>query len=136
MPLMVLSTAVLTVNANNLAQWCSKTEITAEVEEKDVTVFTSLGWKEVLGGLKSGNIAATLKNDLAASALDAIMWPLFGTVVPWTAKATSAAVGTSNPLYSGSLLVKNWTPITGSPGDVNEASYTWPTSGAITRATV
>lgn len=135
MPLMVLTTSVLTVNANSLAQWASKMEVTAEVEEKDVTVFTSLGWKEVLGGIKSGNVAATLKNDLAAAALDAIMWPLFGTVVPWTAKASSAAVGTSNPLYSGSLLVKNWTPVTGSPGDVNEASYTWPTSGAIIRAT-
>lgn len=136
MPLMVLTTAVLTVNANNLAQWNSKAEVTAEVEEKDVTVFTSLGWKEVLGGIKSGSVAVTLKNDFGAAALDSIMWPLFGLVVPWSAKATSAAVSTTNPLYSGNLLVKNLTPITGSPGDVNEASYTWPTSGAITRATV
>jgi hypothetical protein len=136
MPLMVLTTSVLTINANSLAGNCSKMEVTAEVEEKDVTVFTSLGWKEVLGGIKSGNVGLTVKNDLAAAALDSIMWPLFGLVVPWTAKATSAAVSTSNPLYSGSLLVKNWTPITGSPGDVNEASFTYPTSGAITRATV
>lgn len=136
MPLMVLTTAVLTLNANNLAQWNSKMEVTAEVEEKDVTVFTSLGWKEVLGGIKSGNVALTVKNDFAAAALDSIMWPLFGTVVPWTAKASSAAVSSTNPLYSGSLLVKQWTPITGSPGDVNEASYTYPTSGAITRAIV
>lgn len=136
MPLMVLTTTVLTVNANNLAQWNSKAEVTAEVEEKDVTVFTSLGWKEVLGGLKSGNVAVTLKQDFAAAALDSIMWPLFGLVVPWTAKATSAAVSATNPQYGGNLLVKNLTPITGSPGDVNEASYTWPTSGPITRATV
>lgn len=135
MPLMVLTTSLLSINANALAQWCSKMEVTAEVEEKDVTVFTSLGWKEVLGGIKSGNVAATLKNDFAVAALDSIMWPLFGTVVPWTAKATSGANSTSNPQYSGSLLVKNWTPISGSPGDVNEASYTWPTSGAISRAT-
>jgi hypothetical protein len=134
MPLMVLSTSVLTINANALAQWCSKMEVTAEVEEKDVTVFTSLGWKEVLGGLKSGSLGLGLKNDFAASALDSIMWPLFGTVVPWTGKATSAAVSVTNPLYSGGCLIKNWTPITGSPGDVNEASYTYPTSGAIVRA--
>jgi hypothetical protein len=135
MPIMVLTTSVLTINANALAQWCSKMEVSAEVEEKDVTVFTSLGWKEVLGGIKSGSLALTLKNDFAVASLDSIMWALFGTVVPWTGKATSAAVSTSNPLYSGSCLIKNWTPITGSPGDVNEASYTYPTSGAITRAT-
>lgn len=134
MPLMVLTAAALTINANDLRQYCSKLEISAEVEEKDVTVFTSLGWKEVLGGLKSGNLAMTLKNDLAAAALDSIMWPLFGSVVPWTGKASNAATGTSNPIYSGSCLIKNWTPITGSPGDVNEASYTYPTSGAIVRA--
>lgn len=135
MPLMVLTAAALTINANDLRQWCSKMEIAAEVEEKDVTVFTSLGWKEVLGGLKSGNLAVTLKNDLAAAGLDSIMWPLFGSVVPWTGKASNAATGTSNPIYSGSCLIKNWTPITGSPGDLNEASYTYPTSGAIVRAT-
>jgi hypothetical protein len=126
MPLMVLTTGILTINAVSLAANCSKMEVTAEVEEKDVTVFTSLGWKEVLGGIKSGNVAA---------ALDQTMWGLFGTVVPWTAKATSGANSTSNPQYTGSLLVKNWTPITGSPGDVNEASYTYPTSGAIVRLT-
>jgi hypothetical protein len=135
MPLMVLTSALLTVNANDLRQWCSKLEVTQEVEEKDVTVFLSLGWKEVLGGIKSGSVAATLKNDFAAAALDSIMNPLFGTVVPWTAKSQNAAVSVTNPLYSGNLLVKNWTPISGSPGDVNEASYTWPTSGPVTRAT-
>jgi hypothetical protein len=135
MPLMVLTTGILTINAVSLAANCSKMEVTAEVEEKDVTVFTSLGWKEVLGGIKSGNVALTVKNDLAAAALDQTMWGLFGTVVPWTAKATSGANSTSNPQYTGSLLVKNWTPITGSPGDVNEASYTYPTSGAIVRLT-
>ncbi|GAB1642529.1 hypothetical protein [Krasilnikovia sp. MM14-A1259] len=135
MSLMVLTAALLTVNSNDLRQWCSKLEVTAEVEEKDVTVFTSAGWKEVLGGLKSGNVAATLKNSMTAGELDSLLFPLLGTVVPWTAKASNASTSTSNPVYSGSLLVKNWTPISGSPGDVNEASYTWPTSGTITRAT-
>jgi hypothetical protein len=135
MPLMVLTQALLTVDANDLRQWCSKLEVSAEVEEKDVTVFLSLGWKEVIGGIKSGQVAATLKNDMAAAALDSILWPLLGNTVPWTARASNAAIGTSNPQYSGNLLLKNLTPISGGVGDVNEASYTWPTSGAIARAT-
>jgi hypothetical protein len=135
MPLMVLTAAQLVVNSQDLRQWCSKFEFTAEVEEKDVTVFLSLGWKEVIGGIRSGNIAATLKNDMAAAALDSLMWPQLGNVVPWTGKASNAATGTSNPIYSGNLLLKNWTPISGGVGDVNEASYTWPTSGVVSRAT-
>lgn len=136
MPLMVLKAAFLSINGVDRSANTSKAEVTAEVEEKDVTTFASNGWKEVLGGLASGGVAASFKNDVAAAALDSAMWALFGTVVPFEARASNAAVGTSNPKYTGSILIKTWTPISGSPGDVNEASYTFPTSGPVVRATV
>lgn len=136
MALMTLTASYIAVNSVDRSSWCSKVEVTAEVEEKDVTVFTSLGWKAVIGGLKSGQVALTLKNDVAASQLDETMWALFGTVTTFETRASNAAVGTSNPKYTGSILIKNWTPISGSPGDVNEASYTFPTSGVVARATV
>lgn len=132
---MVLVSTYLGLNSVDRSSWCSKVELTAEVDEKDVTTFASAGWKEVLGGLKSGSLAITLKNDLAASQLDETMWALFGTITAFEVRGTSSAVGTSNPKYTGSVLVKNWTTVSGSPGDVNEASYTFPTSGAVTRAT-
>lgn len=135
MTLMVLKAAYFAINGVDRSANTSKCEITAEVEEKDVTVFASNGWKEVLGGIASGGVAATLKNDMAAAALDSAMWALFGTVTTWEARVSNAAVSASNPKYSGNMLIKNWTPISGSPGDVNEASYTWPTSGVVTRAT-
>ena len=135
MAIMVLTAATLILNSVDRSSLTSKIEVAADVDEKDVTTFTSGGWKAVLGGLKSGNLAVSFKNDLAAGALDEIMWGLFGTVVPFEVRASSAAVSTSNPKYTGNVLIKSWTPITGSPGDVNEASYTFPTSGAITRAT-
>lgn len=132
---MVLTSTYLALNSVDRSSWCSKVELTTEVDEKDVTTFASLGWKEVLGGLKSGSLAVTFKNDVAASQLDETMDALFGSVTTFEVRATSSAVGTSNPKYTGSVLIKNWTPISGSPGDVNEASYTYPTSGAVTRAT-
>jgi hypothetical protein len=136
MPFMVLKAAYLSVNAVDRSGNCAKIEVTAEVEEKDVTTFLSQGWKEVLGGIASGSVAPTFNNDFAT--LDAAMWPLFlaGVPVPFEARASNAAVSATNPKYTGNLLVKNWTPISGSPGDVNQASYTYPTSGPITRATV
>lgn len=135
MAILVLTAATLLLNAVDRSSLCSKVELAADVDEKDVTTFTSAGWKSVIGGLKSGNLAITFKNDLAVGGLDEIMWGLFGTVIPFAVRATSSAVSTSNPNYTGNILVKSWTPITGAPGDVNEASYTFPTSGAITRAT-
>ncbi|SCL43157.1 Phage tail tube protein [Micromonospora pallida] len=135
MPIMVLKAAYVALNGSDRSANTSKAELSMEVEEKDVTTFASNGWKEVAGGLASGGLAVTFKNDLAAAALDSVMWPLFGTVVPFEVRASNAVVGTSNPKYTGSILIKNWTPIAGAPGDVNEASYTWPTSGPVTRAT-
>lgn len=132
---MVLTAAYLSLNASDLSSYTFKVELTAEVEEKDVTVFTSLGWKAVLGGLKSAGLAISWKNDITAAALDSILWPLFGTVVAFEVRASQSAVSTSNPKYTGSVLIKTLSPIAGSVGDVNEQSVTYPTSGAVTRAT-
>jgi hypothetical protein len=132
---MVLKAAYLSLNGVDRSANASKTELAVEVEEKDVTTWASNGWKEVLGGLASGSLANTFKNDVFAAALDSAMWALLGSVVAFEVRASNAAVGTSNPKYTGNVLIKSWTPISGSPGDVNEASYTWPTSGVVTRAT-
>ena len=135
---MVLLAAYLNIASNNLHDHCSKIELSAEIEDKDVTVFTSLGWKEVLGGLGSGTLGITLKNDYAAAAVDSIMWPLMLTRTPQTfeVRADQGSVSTSNPKYTGTILIKEWKPIVGSVGDVAEAEVSYPTSGAITRATV
>jgi predicted secreted protein len=132
---MVLLASYLSINSNDLSGNTSKIELTAEVADEDVTTFGSGGWKEVLGGLKEGSLSVTFKQDVAASALDSIMWPLFGTVVPFEVRLSNAAVGTSNPKYTGSVLVKEWKPIAGEVGSVAEVDVEFPTSGAVTRAT-
>lgn len=131
----VLLQSMVLVNAVDLSAYCSKIELTVEVEEKDVTTFGSLGWHENLGGIKSGSLALTFKQDVAASALDSILWPLFGTVQTFEVRLNNSARSTSNPAYTGSALVRQHNPISGSVGDVAEMSVTWPTTGAITRQT-
>lgn len=133
---MVLLASFLSIAGNDLSDRASKIELTAEIEDKDVTTFASLGWKEVLGGLASGTLAVQFKNDFAATEVDSIMWPLFLTRTPQTFEVRSdqAAVGANNPSYTGNVLVKEWKPLTGSVGDVAEAEVSYPTSGAVTRA--
>jgi hypothetical protein len=132
---MVLLASFLSLNANDLSAYTSKIELSIEVEDKDVTTFGSLGWKEVLGGLKGGSLGIMWKQDVAAAALDSIMWPLLGTVVPFEVRLSNAAVGASNPKYTGNVLIKKWAPIGGSVGDTAEVDVEFPTSGAVTRAT-
>ncbi|MFE6025536.1 phage tail protein [Streptomyces niveus] len=135
MPKMVLLAAHLTLNANNLNEYTRKVELSTEVEDKDVTTYASLGWKVVLGGIKSGELGLEFLQDVAATKLDSIMWPLLGLVVPFTARLDSAAVSTSNPQYSGNVLINGWNPLEGSVGDEATVSVGYPTSGAVTRAT-
>lgn len=135
MAFMVLLAAHLTLNSNDLSEYARKIELTVEVEEKDVTNYASLGWKELLGGLKSGELGLEFLQDTAATELDSIMWPLLGQVVPFTAKLDNSTTTTSNPAYSGSVLIKGWNPIEGSVGDEASVSVTYPTSGAVTRTT-
>lgn len=137
MTAMVLTAAYLNLGtAGTVHSYMSKIELSSEIEEKDVTVFTSLGWKEVTGGLKGGQLSVTFKNDYTTGLLDEDLWTVYIAGVPITfeVRATQSSVGVSNPKYTGLVLVKNVQPVMGSVGDVAEQSLTWPTSGAITRA--
>lgn len=134
---LVFTDCFVTVNAVDLKSYTSKVELSAEIEEQDVTTFASGGWKEVIGGLAEGSISFSFKNDFAAAQLDSIMWPLFiaRSVVPFELRPTSAAVGTSNPKYTGNLLVNKWDPISGDVGDVAEVDVEYPVSGVVVRST-
>ncbi len=132
---MVLLAEFVSLNGTDLTEYCRKAELSTEVEDKDVTTYASLGWKELLGGLKSGELGLEFLQDVAASEIDSIMWPLLGTVVPFVVRLDQAAVGTSNPSYSGNVLINGWNPIEGSVGDEASVSLGFPTSGAVVRAT-
>jgi hypothetical protein len=131
----VLLNSIVLLNATDLSSWLSKIELKAEVEDQDATTFASGGWNERLAGLRSWELGLTFKQDVAASQIDSIMWALFATIVSMETRLNSAVVGTSNPKYTGSLLVNGWTPINGSVGDIAEVDVTFPGSGALARAT-
>lgn len=136
MPKMVLTAAYLSLDGSDVSDHTSKIQLTAEIEEKDVTTYKSQGWKEVTGGLASGSLAVTFKQNYDAAAIDAKMWALFLGRLPvsFEVRAMDAAAGPNNPSYSGKTLVRQWNPLAGTVGDVAESDVTWPTSGPITRA--
>ncbi|MET9411272.1 hypothetical protein ABZX90_36845 [Streptomyces sp. NPDC002935] len=132
---MVLLAEFVSLNGTDLSSFCRKAELSTEVEDKEVTTYASLGWKELLGGLKSGELGLEFLQDVAATQIDSIMWPLLGLVVPFEVRLSQAAVGTSNPKWTGNILINGWNPIEGSVGDEASVSVGYPTSGVVTRAT-
>lgn len=113
----------------------NKLMASAKVEAKDTTTFGSGGWRSRIGGLKDWSAALTFNQDFSASELDSILWPLLGTVVTFVGKPTSGAVSPTNPSYSGSLLVEEYTPFDSTVGDLAQLSVTWSGAGVLTRAT-
>lgn len=135
MPLLAITDGYVLIGGNNISDHVSSMEFEVEADDLDATVFGTAGYRSTLGGLKSGTLNLTIKGDYAASQVDALLWPMFGTVQTFEVRPTSAARSTTNPAYTGSVLINGLTPITGSVGDLVEFDVSWPTTGTVTRAT-
>jgi hypothetical protein len=132
----VMLASMLIVGGTDISAYCSRIEVSLEAESKDTTTFGSGGWHEELSGIKSGTIAVTFKQDMAAAALDSILFGFFGTLQTAEVRMNNGARAVGNPAYLSSVNVRQYNPITGSVGDTAETGgLTWPTSGAVTRVT-
>jgi hypothetical protein len=130
----VLTDAFILINAGNVSDHGNKVEVPVTVEDKETTTFGQT-WKTRVGGLKDAQLSIDFLNDFVAAQLDSIFWPLLGTVVTFEVRPTSAARGTGNPAYTGSILIKEWKPVMGKVGDLVSVSVSFPTSGVVLRQT-
>lgn len=119
----------------DISPWLKKLELSDEFEAKKTTNYRSGGAEENKGGLESFGAALTLNQDYDAAALDDVMWALRRSTVTFSARAQQSAVTTSNPQYSGKLVITKWVPIAGNVGDVAEVEVSFPGSGPLARAT-
>jgi hypothetical protein len=124
----------VTINGGTVSSSLASVELPIEIDEQETTAFGS-EWRTRIAGLKSGSITLEFHQDFAAGALDSILWPLLGTNATVTVVPTSGTVNSSNPSYTGTFLVTQYTPYASTVGDLATVSVTWPLTGALTRAT-
>jgi len=124
----------VTINGGTVSSSLASVELPIEIDEQETTAFGS-EWRTRIAGLKSGSITLEYHQDFAASALDSILWPLLGTNATVTVVPTSGTVTSSNPSYTGTFLVTQYTPYASTVGDLATVSVSWPLTGALTRAT-
>jgi len=121
---------VLTVNAVDLSTLVTSVTLNRTFDELEVTAMGDSGHKFVKG-LEASSITIDFLNDEAASKTLQTLNGLVGTNTTVTVKQTSAAVSTTNPLYTMTCLVNNITPINGAVGDLSTQSVTWNVSGTV-----
>ncbi len=124
----------VTINGGTVSSSLASVELPIEIDEQETTAFGS-EWRTRIAGLKSGSITLEFHQDFAAGALDSILWPLLGTNATVTVIPTSGTVTSSNPSYTGTFLVTQYTPYASTVGDLATVSVSWPLTGALTRAT-
>jgi hypothetical protein len=107
-------------------------DITAD--EVETTAFGS-SYRTRIGGLKDASVSFDFHQDFGAGAVDALLFPLMGTLVDVKIAPTSGTVTASNPEYRFSALCTQYQPYSGSVGDLATLSVTWPVSGDVVRGT-
>ena len=134
MAVFALTDASITINSVDLSDHISNAGLDTGSAELDDTAFGD-SWESAIGGLKNWTLRLDFHQDFAASEVDATVWPLLGTTTTVVLKPTSDAVSTTNPSFTGTVLVSEYSPISGNVGDLATTSVTWKGSGALTRAT-
>jgi hypothetical protein len=110
--------------------------VTLEITADEI-VTTAMGdtFQSRTGGLKDGTLSIEFQQDFASSEVDATLFPLLGTTTAFVVKPTSGSVSSTNPSYTGSVLVNSHSPVANGVGELATMSVSFPTSGTITRAT-
>jgi hypothetical protein len=131
---LLLQDVKVTINGTNLSNAIKSVELSLSSDAKDVTAFGD-GWINRISGLKDGSVKIDFFQDFGASAVEATVFPLFGTLATVVVLPTSGTASVTNPSYTFLALVNAHMPVAGAVGDVATLSVTWPTSGTVTKAT-
>ena len=110
--------AYIIVNGVVLSDHGNEVGIETTFDEQDLTAFGAT-FKEFGKGLGDATITATFFQDFAAASIDATLWPLaISATTTFTVgvRATSAARSTTNPEYSMTARLFNYSPLAGAIG--------------------
>lgn len=126
--------AMVVLNGVDLSDHVTKVKLSITADELENTAMGQQ-YKSRIAGLKDWSVDVEFNQDFAASKIDATIWPLLGTTPTIAVRPTSGSIATTNPEYEGPILIKEYTPMDGSVGDLAKVSFTWSGAGDLTRST-
>lgn len=122
------------INSVNMSTMARSATLPLTAAELDNTAFGGTAHSRI-GGLKDGKLDIEFNQDFAAAQVDALLFPLFGTVTTFELRPTSGARSTTNPAYTGSVLISQYTPMEAKVGDLAVTKVSWPLATAVARQT-
>lgn len=133
----VLKDAEIVINAIDLSAWVNAATLDVNPDLPEANTMGTF-FKVRLVGLSDATLSVTFTQNFDSGAVDATLWPLVNQDAPFTVTAMANltdGIGVTNPRYSMSAVLGTYQPIQGTIGDTALVNATFPSSGALTRAT-
>lgn len=133
----VLKDCYIVVNGTNFSDHVSAVTVNLSKDDVETTSFSG-GGRERMAGLKDDSFELTFQQDFAAANVDAVLYPLYDeeTEFDIEVRPTSSAVSATNPKYTGTCILLEYSPLDGKVGDLSETKVKIPTQrSGIERAT-
>ena len=135
---LVLTNPSVLINSVDLSAYITKVTIQSTYDVLDTSTFSSTSAKTRVAGLVDNSVSLDFINDMAATALEVTINPvgssLVGSTTTIVVQGVAGTATTTNPKWTFTALVSDWTPLNGSVGSLSTASVSWPITGAITKA--
>jgi len=130
----VITNASITVGGVDLSSSIRKVTLDSSRAEVDITAFGNTAKRRV-AGLADNKVSLDFNQDFSASSVEASIYSLLGTTTTIVIKPMGTTVSATNPSYTFTALVTDWTPLDVQVGDLASATISWPIDGAIVKAT-
>lgn len=138
MAIVMSNNVSFTVNSVDLSDHVREIKIDMSAEDLDATAMGASSRAHTVG-LRDDRMEVTFLQDYASAKVDATLAPLVGTTTGFTivVKPTTAAVSATNPSYTMTGLLFDYSPIDATVGEISAPEVVFlPAPGSsIVRAT-
>ena len=121
------------VGTSTISSFVSTVSLNREVEAVTITAMNDTV-QNMIGGVEVSSVNLELFNDFAAASVNSLFEDAIGSKLGIKLIPVTGTVTATNPSYSMSCLITQWTPINGSTDGAATASVTFPVT-ALTKAT-
>ena len=121
------------VGTSTISSFVSTVSLNREVEAVNITSMNNTV-QNMIGGIEVSSVSMEIFNDFAAASVNSLFEDAIGSKLAIKLIPVTGTVSATNPSYSMSCLITQWTPISGSSDSAALASVTLPVT-AIVKAT-
>ena len=121
------------VGTSTISSFVSTVSLNREVEAVTITAMNDT-IQNMVGGVEVSSVSLELFNDFAAASVNSLFEDAIDSKLAIKLIPVTGTVSATNPSYSMSCLITQWTPISGSTDAAATASVTLPVT-ALTKAT-